>query len=83
MRRGWILASVVLLAGTFCAAIDDLQYELSAVNESDPAESYKTGDDLYQQGKYDDALGCFNKAIEIDSNFVNAWNSKGNTPLRP
>ncbi|HQB60209.1 MAG TPA: tetratricopeptide repeat protein, partial [Spirochaetota bacterium] len=29
--------------------------------------------------KYDEAIGCYNKAIEIDPNDAYAYNKKGNT----
>jgi len=34
------------------------------------------GVDLYAQGKYDEALKCYNKAIELDPQFSLAWNHK-------
>ncbi len=34
------------------------------------------GVDLYAQGKYDEALKCYDKAIELDPQFSPAWNNK-------
>jgi tetratricopeptide (TPR) repeat protein len=34
------------------------------------------GVDLYAQGKYDEALKCYDKAIEFDPQFSLAWNNK-------
>ena len=29
------------------------------------------------QGHYDQAIECYDKAIELDSNYKDAWNNKG------
>lgn len=34
------------------------------------------GVDLYSQGKYDEALKCYDKAIELDPQFSLAWDNK-------
>ena len=77
MRLVWILASVVLLAATFCAAADDLQDELSAANDSDPAEWHNKGDALVNLGKYNEALVCYEKAIKLNPNLAYIWSGKG------
>ena len=33
---------------------------------------------LYYQGKYDEAIQAYNKALEINPQFADAWSSKGN-----
>ncbi len=33
---------------------------------------------LYKLGKNDEAITCYDKAIEIDPNSASAWNNKGN-----
>jgi tetratricopeptide (TPR) repeat protein len=38
---------------------------------------YKKGYALAKQGKYDDAIQAFDKAIQLNPNFANAWNNKG------
>ena len=35
------------------------------------------GDALYFLGKYDEAIKCYDKAIEIDPNDADVWNNKG------
>jgi Flp pilus assembly protein TadD len=32
---------------------------------------------LKSQGKYDEAIQAYDKAIELDPNFSNAWSGKG------
>jgi Flp pilus assembly protein TadD len=32
---------------------------------------------LYKQGKYDEAIKAYNKAIEINPKYAKAWNNKG------
>jgi tetratricopeptide (TPR) repeat protein len=36
------------------------------------------GIDLYDRNKYDEASKCFEKAIELNLNNVDAWYGKGN-----
>ena len=36
------------------------------------------GNTFYYQDKYNEAIDCFDKALEIDSNNVDAWNNKAN-----
>lgn len=35
------------------------------------------GNSLYRRGKYEEALKCYEKALEIDSKFAKAWNNRG------
>jgi tetratricopeptide (TPR) repeat protein len=39
---------------------------------------YNKGESLAGLKKYEDAIECFNKAIEIDPKYKTAWNNKGN-----
>jgi tetratricopeptide (TPR) repeat protein len=80
MKLGWFLASVVLLAllaAPVHAAGDDLADEFSVSNESNPVEWYNKGDALSNLGRNDEALDCYEKAIDLDPNFVYAWSGKG------
>ncbi len=38
---------------------------------------YIKGKSLENLGKYSEAIECFNKAIQIDSKYIDAYNSKG------
>jgi len=40
------------------------------------------GDILYEQGRYEEALECFNKVLEINPNCADAWSRKGLTLAR-
>jgi len=35
------------------------------------------GVDLYDQGKYEEAIKAYNEAIKLDHNLVEAWYNKG------
>jgi tetratricopeptide (TPR) repeat protein len=43
-----------------------------------PVEWYNKGRSFSQLGKIDQAIQCYDKAIEIDPNYVDAWYEKGN-----
>lgn len=38
---------------------------------------FEIGEDLFNQGKYEEAIELYDKAIDIDSGFSKAWLSKG------
>ena len=40
-------------------------------------EWFNEGYDLYNQGRYEEAIECYNKALEIDPDYGDAWNNKG------
>ncbi|MCK9267865.1 MAG: tetratricopeptide repeat protein, partial [Alkaliphilus sp.] len=45
---------------------------------SETAESWHyKGMALFQEGKYTEAIECFDKAIAIDPNYTSVWNTKG------
>ena len=51
---------------------------VAIASETESAEVwFNKGVDLYEQGKYEDALECFDKAIELDPDFSDAWYNKG------
>jgi tetratricopeptide (TPR) repeat protein len=37
----------------------------------------KSGDEFFKQGKFNDAIQCYKKAIEINPDFIPAWNNLG------
>jgi tetratricopeptide (TPR) repeat protein len=44
---------------------------------NEPDKWYYKGLDLGTEGKYDEAIQCYDKAIEIDPKHVYAWYNKG------
>jgi|GEM_PF-1693680 len=59
---------------------DDIENEkpnLRAMNESDPAYWLVEGEALLNSGRYNESIAPFDKAIEIDSQYADAWNKKG------
>lgn len=38
---------------------------------------YSKGNHLIESGRFDEALACFDKAIEIDDRDAGVWNNKG------
>ena len=36
------------------------------------------GNIFFDQKKYDNAIKCYNKAVDLDPNYANAWKGKGN-----
>jgi len=52
------------------------------INQEENTESlYAKGTTLLKEGKYSEAIECFDKAIAIDPNYKEAWNGKGVTLL--
>ena len=45
----------------------------------DPDDSFKAGNESYQKGDYDGAIRHYSKAIELKSDFVEAYNNRGAT----
>ena len=45
--------------------------------ETDPNELLAEGYDLFKKGQYDKAIVCYNKAIEINAMFAEAYNYRG------
>jgi tetratricopeptide (TPR) repeat protein len=43
----------------------------------DPKTWYNRGVEMLNQGSFDEAEKCFNKALELDSKDVKSWNNKG------
>jgi tetratricopeptide (TPR) repeat protein len=54
-----------------------LDYERMFAKIDDPSALTVQGTILGRRGDFEDALQCFDKAIEIDPNFVDAWFNKG------
>lgn len=54
----------------------------STQNTNGNNQNYKQqitiGEALFEQQKYDDAIVAFNKAIEIDPDYIDAYFNKGN-----
>jgi tetratricopeptide (TPR) repeat protein len=51
-----------------------------ASNSTQPSETRawkKEGDVLYFKGRYEEAMQCYDKALEIDPSDVDAWRNKG------
>jgi tetratricopeptide (TPR) repeat protein len=45
-------------------------------------DTIKDGDRFYNQGKYQDALDCYQKAVKLGKNNPLAWYGKGNVLLK-
>lgn len=48
----------------------------------DPVVWKESGQDLLRRGQHEEALQCFRKAIELDPDYINAWNLLGYTYLK-
>lgn len=48
----------------------------------DPVVWKESGQDLLRRGQFEEAIQCFTKAIELDPDYINAWNLLGYTYLK-
>lgn len=48
----------------------------AAFESSDPVQLKERGNELYRQGKFMDALACYEKALAIDQFYKEAWFNK-------
>lgn len=50
-------------------------YDEGSLN--DPQVWKKSGNEFFNKGQYEDAIKCYNHAIELNPNFIDAWNNLG------
>lgn len=78
-----IIAFTIVLSSSFFI-FDSIGAEAqpnssSMINSTQAETIYKTGSDLYDQQKYEEALQFFDKALAINPSSVNALNNKAFT----
>ena len=66
-----LLASIALALILACAA------PVCAGENETAIDWFMKGLDLYGQGKYNESLEAYNRALELDPNDFEAWNNKG------
>jgi len=49
------------------------------IREKDAIEWASKGHDLYALGRYEEAIQCYDKALQIKPNFAGAWSNRGVT----
>ena len=57
--------------------VDGQQQTSPEINPKDKQAWVSKGDALNRNGNYSEAITAYNKALEIDPNYVNAWDGKG------
>jgi serine/threonine protein kinase len=58
--------------------MEDLDLKQPKISQADNHEKwFKQGKDLDKSKRYQDAIACYNKAIEIEPNYAEAWHNKG------
>jgi len=85
MIRSSVLVSVILLtlialcagysSAVACPAQDSGSVLIAANANSEVVELYKKGRQLFQDGKYDDAIAAYKKCIKMDPSFDYAYGS--------
>lgn len=83
------LVASLLLGGTLAGCSGSTRSDSGAINEIDPAiayarrqraearEHYTIATKLYNDGKHDEALEEYRKALELDDQLYAAWNNMG------
>lgn len=80
MRKAIILIVLLLLAVTLNQGCRSLSSFIATPTPIPPSfkECYNNGLNLIKEKKYEEAVAYFNKALEIEPDNLQAWNSKGN-----
>ena len=47
------------------------------INESDPIDWYNEGDALFNSGQYNESIEAYNRAIELNKSYTEAWIGEG------
>jgi len=68
--RNIIIFTILILSST-----------LITLSEESAIELVKKGNILYNEGKVEEALDCYKRALEIEPNYVYGWYSRGLTLL--
>lgn len=58
--------------------VDDILRLIAEIDPKGASYWFNEGITLVEQGKYDDAIIAFDRAIEIDPQLAEAWSNKGN-----
>ena len=74
---GSLLLLILVLAIENAAADNVTSENHSVINESDPVAWYNKGDVLLNLSKYNESIEAFNKAIELNQSYVEAWRQQG------
>ena len=72
-----LLLALMTLAAP-CNGIDDRGGNFASVNESHPSDWYNRGETRLNEGKYDEAIEAYDRAIKLNSSHTAAWRQKGN-----
>lgn len=76
------IVALVIFSNSPGTGTYDIEKQTSPTTEKvadvvSPTNYYNEGIILYNQGKYDEAIVKFDKVLEIDPNFLEAWRNKG------
>ncbi|MDD4161294.1 MAG: tetratricopeptide repeat protein, partial [Methanothrix sp.] len=80
-RLLFVIASIQII--TIIAVADnitdsDTKFEnITTANESDAAAWLASGDDLFNESRYNESLAAYDRAIELNNSFAEAWQRRG------
>lgn len=75
IRKTNAIILVLILVGTML--LSGCTVRTITKEEKEVLEWYSKGDAFVNQGKYNEAIECYDKVLEIDPNHIIAWNNKG------
>ncbi len=67
----------LIVPGVQADTADDFNFTNWLQTYSYAYDWYKDGYELYNNGNYEQAITCYDKALEIDPDYAFAWNNKG------
>ncbi len=77
-RKKYLLLTLVLLGSTLIVGCQPTAGSLTSSPAEEAQWHYNRGLGFYEEGAYDKAILEFNQAIELDPNYADAYNWRGN-----
>jgi superkiller protein 3 len=72
-----ILLIITIVSPESSFGADITAENLTIINESDPVVCFFRGEALFNESRYNESIEAYNKAIELNQSYKDAWHRKG------